>query len=737
MKSKVLAFVAAFAMAIPALNAQDVIPRPVKMETRQEPPFVITKSTPIVYNHPSLEFSANELAKLIKQHVGLSLSTKQARIGHTGSIFLRLDKSFKPDVRLPKQAYMLGTSKDGVVITANDKAGAFYGAVTLTQLLPVTKEELSRAPIPRVRITDYPTFPWRGVMLDVSRYFFNKDYIKRYLDMMAMHKLNVFHWHLIDDCGWRIEIKKYPKLTEVGAKRGSGRYFHEGFYTQEDVKEIVKYAAERGIEVVPEIEIPAHTQSALAAYPHLGCFNKKLGVPDRHSISPEIYCAGKESTYDFLEDVMDEVVALFPAKFVHIGGDEAKYARWKACPDCQALKKKEGYKSEHELQGYMTKRMEKYLATKGKQIIGWDEILHCGVTNKSGIMTWHKPKTAVDGANAGNPVVMSLTRHTYFDTPESKLPGEPPCATWTPPVSLQKSYEWYPVPAGLTGDAVKNILGPNGCLWSDRFLHNRDVLHDKPEQGTKHSEAYMDYLSLPRLAGLAEVGWTPKEIRNYDDFTKRMKVQYLRYDNKGYNYRMPTPMINAKRDKAQQLVVSPSTPLIRGSVVRYTTDGSEPTAKSPLLNKQITLDKEAVLKAATFLPTKQSLTYSYIDQVNKWAKFGEVIGKWEAGKVAGKTPREEMFDATGIISSNGTYEISFHFTGGGHRLDIESVEIVRNDRDTMGKDVHKGFTGGRNHKNVYKIKVTGYETGASFKVKAKICGDVGNNSNGIVCIKKK
>ena len=737
MKSKFLAVIAGFAVAMPALKAQNVIPRPVKMETNKSQGFAITQSTTIAYNHPSLKFAAQELSKLIKKQSGISLSAKPSKKTQAGSIFFKLDKSFQPNVRLPKQAYKLNSSKNGVVITANDKAGAFYGAVTLTQLLPVTNGKVSKLAVPTTKITDYPTFPWRGVMLDVSRYFFNKEYVKRYLDIMAMHKLNVFHWHLIDDCGWRIEIKKYPKLTEVGAKRGSGRYYHEGFYTQEDIKEIVKYAADRNIEVVPEIEIPAHTQSALAAYPHLGCFNKKLVVPDRHSISPEIYCAGKETTYKFLEDVMDEVVALFPAKFVHIGGDEAKYHRWKECPDCQALKKKEGFKKEHELQGYMTKRIEKYLATKDKQIIGWDEILHCGVTNKSGIMTWHKPQTAVDGANAGNPVVMSLTRHTYFDTPESRLPGEPPCATWTPPVSLQKSYEWDPVPAGLTGDAVKNILGPNGCLWSDRFLHNRDVLHDKPEQGSKHSEAYMDYLSLPRLAGLAEVGWTPKEIRNYDDFTKRMKVQYLRYDNKGYNYRMPTPKIDAKRDKDQKLIVSPSAPLIRGAVVRYTTDGSEPTEKSPILNKQLTLSKEALLKAATFLPKKQSLTFSYIDKVNKFAKFGDVIGKWEAGKVAAKVAREETFDATGIIDSNGTYEISFHYTGGAQGLAIESVEIIRNDRDSMGKAVHKGFTGGRSRNNFYKIKVDGYETGASFKVKAKICGDTGNNSNGVVCIRKK
>ena len=735
MKSKALiAALALISFAPPALKAQDVIPLPVKMETTPATHFTLTPSTAIYYNQPTLRFSAEDLAARIKKLTGFTPAVKLSKTAKPRAIFLKLDPSFQPSVRLPKQAYKLNSSKNGITITAGHKAGLFYGTVTLAQLLPISSDAPHNIPV--TQITDAPTFPWRGVMLDVSRYFFNKAYIKRYLDMMAMHKLNVFHWHLIDDCGWRIEIKKYPKLTEIGAKRGAGRFFHEGFYTQDDIREIVQYAAERNIEIVPEIEIPAHTQSALAAYPHLGCFNKKLNVPDRHSISPEIYCAGKESTYKFLEDVMDEVTALFPSKFVHIGGDEAKYARWKSCPDCQALKKKEGYKSEHELQGYMTRRMEKYLATKGKQIIGWDEILHCGVTNKSGIMTWHKPKTAVDGAKAGNPVVMSLTRHAYFDAPESKLPGEPPCATWIPPVSLQKSYEWDPVPAELTGDAVLNILGPNGCLWSDRFLHNRDVLHDKPEQGTAHSEAYMDYLSLPRLAGLAEVGWTPKARRSYSSFTERMKVQYLRYDSRGYNYRMPTPLITAERDNAQNLKASAESP-IHGAVVRYTTNGSEPTRKSPILNSQVTLNKTQTLKAATFLPAKQSLTFTYIDQVNKWAKYGDVIGKWEAGKVSADKPREETFDATGIINSNGTYEISFHYTGGSKGLAVDTVKIIRNDRDLMGEDRHKGFTGGRNRKNFYKIKVTGYETGASFKVKALIYGDGGHNSNGVVCIRKK
>lgn len=723
----------AMLLMLPVAYAQCIIPLPVQMEVCEAKGFSLTAQTPIYYNDASFAFTANELVKWIKRDFGLSLKAELSTSAPRQGIFIKLDPTFKPEVRLPEDAYKFNSSADGIEIVANDKGGAFYGAVTLLQAIN-PKDRI----VPALEIVDYPAFPWRGVMLDVSRYFFNKEYVLRYLDMMAMHKLNVFHWHLIDDCGWRIEIKKYPKLTEIGAKRGEGRFFHEGYYTQEDIKEIVQYAAERNIEVVPEIEIPAHTQAALAAYPYLGCFNTKLGVPDRHSISPEIYCAGKETTYDFLEDVLDEVAELFPAKFVHIGGDEARYARWAKCPDCQAMKTKHNLKNESQLQGHMTKRIEKYLLTKDKQIIGWDEILHCGVSNKSGIMTWHRLATAGAGAKAGNPVVMALTGHAYFDTAESRLPGEPPTAGWLAPISLQRAYQWHPVPHGLTDEAAKNILGVNACLWTDMFLHSRDVLHDVPGEGTTRSEDYVDYLSLPRFSSLAEVGWTPQSRRNYADFEKRMKCQYLRYDKAGYNYRMPTPKINAKRDLvSKQLTVEVTEPLICGAVVRYTTDGETPSQSSPILDKKLTLGKEVIFKAATFLPTKQSLTYSFIDDVNKFAKFGDVIGKWEAGKVAAKTPREETFNATGIIDADGEYDITFVYGSGASGLAIEGVEIFRNDSDLVGKKIHEGFAGGRNKNNVYRVKVEGYQTGATFKIKAKICGDISVDSAGIVCIKKK
>lgn len=718
-------------------GSDSLIPLPQNIVVSKGASFKLSGSTTITYKGAAAKAAAELLASALRPATGYAFAVKSAKSPSANSIFLDTSSQIKGI-----DGYALKSNNKGVHLRAASLGGLVSGTQTIRQLLPEeifsTKKAKADWAIEPVVITDFAEYPWRGVMLDVSRYFLNKEYVLRYLDMMAMHKLNVFHWHLIDDCGWRIEIKKYPKLTEIGAKRGSGRFAHEGFYTHEDIKEIVAYAVARNIEVVPEIEIPAHTQSALAAYPHLGCTGKQFTVPDRHSISPEIYCAGKESTYEFLEDVMDEVTALFPSKWIHIGGDEAKYQRWKECPDCQKLKKKEGLQSEKQLQGYMTNRIGKYVSKKDKVIIGWAEVLECDVSKETGIMAWHKPHQVTDGAKEGHPVVSSLVRHTYFDTPESKLPGEPAAATWTPPVSLQKAYEWHPTPDSLIGTAAaKNILGPNGAVWTDRFLHNRDELHDKPGEGTTAGDAYVDYLSLPRFSALAEVGWTAKDKRDYSDFLDRMKAQYLRYQGAGYNFRMPTPTLETKSNANGELSITGESP-IKGGSIRYTLDDSEPSKDSKELSTTLTVSSDSTFKAKTFAANgDSSLTYTYIDPNNKFAKFGKKFGEWKSGKIGNKKPMEVVFDATGFIDKNGTYEITFQYTGGRERLDIDGIEVVRNDKDFVGKDIHHGIAAGRGTNNTYTIKVGNYETGASFKVKAQIYGDAGNDSNGVVLIKRK
>jgi len=730
----------ASAMAETELN---IIPLPQKVEQLDTEGFILSKETKITYNTEAGKKSAELLAAALRPATGMALPVAKAGQHSDGNIHFEITNHRTP----AKAFYSLQSGEKGVKIMSASSEGLFYASQTVRQLLPTQifsnkKQADMDWTIPAVDIQDAPSYEWRGMMLDVSRYFFNKEYVLRYLDMMAMHKMNVLHWHLIDDCGWRIEIKKYPKLTSVGAKRGKGWRKHEGYYTQEDIKEIVAYATERHITIVPEIEIPAHTQAALAAYPELGCFNQKLEVPARHFISPNLYCVGKETTWVFLRDVMDEVCDLFPGEYIHIGGDEAKYTNWKKCEHCQKCMKENKLKSEKHLQGWATTKMENYLLKKGKRIIGWDEILDCGVSNKAGIMTWHKPQTAVNGAKRGNPVVMSLVRHTYFDTPESRLPGEPPCATWTPPVTLQKAYDWHPTPKELDARSARNILGANGCVWTDRFLHNADVLMDKPGKGTAASEAYVDYLTLPRMAALAEVTWTKQSKRKYDHFLQRMRSQYPRYTAAGYNFRMPTPLVNIASQSNGGLKVSSITSNgipVKDGVIRYTTDGTNPTEKSDVLD----LSKGDVLipsgkdfKTATFALGKQSLTFSYIDPMNKWAKFGKKFGEWNSGKVGNKKPKEVTFEATGLINKNGTYEVTFIYTKGEHRLDIDGITVVQNDVKKVAEDKHYGIAAGRPKNNTYTVKINAYETGASYKVKAMIYGDTGDDSNGMVFIKR-
>ena len=499
------------------LKAQlPLVPKPLSLKAEQGSPFQLGPDTRISFSGKDSAGAAELLALSLRPATGLPLTLAASGSASAGNIHLQLGEVADTKGR---EAYQLVTRKGGVVLTARTPAGLINGTQTLRQLLAPgiyqsAKQNIAAWQVPPLTITDEPSYPWRGMMLDVSRYFFNKQYVMRYLDMMAMHKMNVFHWHLIDDCGWRIEIKKYPKLTEIGAWRGQGADRRGGFYTQDDIREIVAYAKARNIEVVPEIEIPAHTLAALVAYPELGCLGKQFEVPAKHSISPEIYCVGKDSTWEFLENVMAEVCELFPSKFVHIGGDEARYDRWNHCEHCQKRMKSEHLKSAKELQGWATTRIQNLLEKHNKLIIGWDEILDCGVSEKAGIMTWNNPSTAVEGAKRGNPIVMSMNSHVYFDFPESKLPGEPPAAGWRPPISLEKAYSWEPTPNGLDAKAAKNILGGNGCVWTDMFLHSADVLADKPGQGTAASEGYVDYLSLPRMAALAEVTWSPLAIRN-------------------------------------------------------------------------------------------------------------------------------------------------------------------------------------------------------------------------------
>ncbi len=431
------------------------------------------------------------------------------------------------DPPLRPEGYSLRVTPPGVVIVGKDGAGLFYGMQTLLQLLPpqIFNPTKAGAPpawtIPAVEITDQPRFPYRGLLLDVSRHFFNKDEVKNFIDLMAEHKFNTFHWHLTDDNGWRIEIKRYPKLTQTGAWRKGigfglnpkdstawgpdGRY--GGFYTQDDVREIVAYANARYITIVPEIEMPGHCSAATSAYPEVSCFGGGN------------YCPGNDATFAFLENVLAEVIDLFPGKLIHIGGDEVDRDNWwKRCPKCQARIKQEGLKNTEELQSYFVKRIERFLNSRGRTMIGWDEILEGGLAPNAVVMSWRGMDGGIAAAKAGHDVIMTPMSHCYFDYYQAKA-GEPKAIGGFLP--LKTVYAFEPVPPALDAEQARRILGAQGNLWSE-FLPNY---------------AQVQYMAYPRACALAEATWTDAKLKNWGDFQKRLAVQLQRLNIQGVQYR--------------------------------------------------------------------------------------------------------------------------------------------------------------------------------------------------------
>lgn len=516
-----------------------VIPKPVELQIKSGR-FLIDGNTKITGTE-TLKNEGEFLAKLLTGTTGKTVSFDTNN--GDAAIELELDDSVERE-----EGYLLQVDKDHITITGKTPKGVFYGIQTLRQLVS------ENATVPAVLINDYPRFGYRGMHLDVARHFFPVSFIKEFIDLIAMHKMNTFHWHLTEDQGWRIEIKKYPKLTQIGAYRNGtivGRYPGEkndetrygGFYTQEEVKDIVAYAAGKHITVIPEIELPGHAGAAIAAYPNLSCFPEeptvvandmmsqksrelqKAGtakiVQETWGVMDDVFCAGKEETFAFLQDVLDEVMPLFPAKYIHIGGDECPKGNWKRCPNCQARIKAENLKDEHELQSYFIQRIEKYLNSKGKSIIGWDEILEGGLAPNATVMSWRGIKGGIEAAKQNHDVVMTPTDYCYFDyyqVGKEALADEPLAIGGFLPV--EKVYSYEPIPEALPENQHKHILGAQGNVWTEYIK--------TPEQ--------VVYMSLPRMTALSEVVWSPQGAREWEDFKKRLQEIAKIYDAMDLNY---------------------------------------------------------------------------------------------------------------------------------------------------------------------------------------------------------
>ena len=518
---------------------------------------------------------------------------------------------------LPAEGYRLTITPRKITI-AGKGAGLFYGIQTLIQLMPADGE--AAITIPCVQIEDYPRFGYRGMMLDVCRHFFSVEFVKKYIDLMAAYKLNNFHWHLTDDQGWRIEIKKYPKLTEIGSQRAQtviGNYHdrtpqqfdntpYGGFYTQDQIREVVKYAADRYINVVPEIEMPGHSEAALAAYPELSCDPKQIyNVSQTWGVFKDVYCPS-DKTFDFLEDVLTEVMDLFPSKYIHIGGDEVPKTVWQQSAYCQKLIKKLGLKNEEGLQSYFIQRIEKFVNSKGRSIIGWDEILEGGLSPNATVMSWRGEAGGIAAAQQNHNVIMTPgSGGLYFDHSQGKLSDEPLSIGGNDPLS--KSYSYNPTPAALTPDQQKHIIGVQANLWTEYIP----------------TENKAEYMVLPRMLALAEVAWTPLANKNFTDFANTRLPHHLAWlDKSGFDYHVPVA-IGAQADTimfgtALNVNLKSS---VTGATVYYTIDGYTPRetdiAYSIPMTYNVPQDQYRELETIVITPSGKRSTVTHAIMYNK------------------------------------------------------------------------------------------------------------------------
>ncbi|WP_232805875.1 glycoside hydrolase family 20 protein [Salegentibacter maritimus] len=574
-----------------------LIPKPTELNLK-EGSFNFTKETGFVLEGENQRDIAELLSAKFEAAAGWELKIFEEK---PEANFIQ----FKENKELNDEAYKLNVNDKRIVIEAASYSGFVYALETVRQLLPLEIESQEKISdinwqIPQIEISDEPRFEWRGLMLDVSRHFFEKEYIFKTIDRLAFLKMNTLHLHLVDDQGWRIEIKKYPKLTEVGGFRVDQEHKHwdarsenkpgdqatyGGFYTQEDIKEIVAYAGKHGIDVIPEIEMPAHVTSAIAAYPELSCTGKPVAVPSG-GLWPitDIYCAGKDETFEFLENVLLEVMELFPAKYIHVGGDEATKTEWEKCEDCQRRIKEEGLADVEELQSYFIRRMENFLSSHDRILIGWDEILEGGLAPGATVMSWRGTKGGWEASEQGHDVIMTPGSHVYFNFYQGDFDTEPMAFSGFTP--LTKVYEFDPVVDSMSVAQKKHVLGGQANLWSE-FI-------DSPELS--------EYMLFPRLAALSEVLWIPEEDKDWADFSRRMQVMFKRFDLMGINYATSAYSVTAQSEVdansgAIEIALNTEFP---DAEIRYTLNDKNLNASSAVYTEPIQVDTSSLLRAAVF-----------------------------------------------------------------------------------------------------------------------------------------
>jgi len=575
-------------------------------------PFVLSSKTKIYSpkNNAGLKQIAVFLSEYIEIANGIKLQITNSPVKENAIV---LENNFKDK---NSEAYNFTANQNQVVINGATSAGTFYGVQLLRKVL-LENETKSQIELSAVEITDYPRFAYRGMHLDVARHFASVEFVKKYIDLLALHNINTFHWHLTDDQGWRVEIKKYPKLTQIGAFRNEtqvgkqvGVYDgkpHGGFYTQEQIKEVVAYAQKRFITTIPEIDLPGHMVAALSSYPELGCVGEGYEVYKKWGVSDDVLCLGNEKTFTFLEGVFTELIPLFPAKYFHIGGDECPKKRWEKCPKCQTkiaelgLRKDSKHSAEEKLQSYCMSRIEKFLNAKGKQVIGWDEILEGGIAPNATIMSWRSTQAGIEAVKQGHKAIMTPSSHVYFDYYQSTDAASEPLAIggFT---NLERVYSFEPIPNGLTEDERKLVIGAQANVWREYI----------------ESDAQTEYMVLPRLAALSEVVWTNADKKNYGNFLNRLSDFLKIYDKLKYNYAKHilevSPEYKVDTENGQLILSLKTT---SKSPIYYTLDGSEPTLQSKKYSESIIINSAVTVKAAVISENYKSKIFTKKFEFNK------------------------------------------------------------------------------------------------------------------------
>ena len=608
---------AAMAFLLPSTAAGqtadfNIIPRPQQVNVSNDAPFTLSAKTVISLgtNSQNMKRNANMLASYIEQATGIRPAVGKSKNGT--AIVLTIDKTIAN-----AEGYKLDADAKQIRIAGASAAGVFYGIQTLRKSLPLVNGKASKVSIPAVHIADAPRFAYRGTHLDVSRHFVTADSVRQFIDMLALHNINRFHWHLTDDQGWRIEIKKYPLLTQIGSKRAqtvighnSGKYDgkpYSGFYTQKQIRDIVKYAADRYITIVPEIDLPGHMQAALAAYPDMGCTGGPYEVWQKWGVSDNVLCAGNDKTLTFIDNVLKEITKLFPSKYIHVGGDECPKTQWQKCPKCQArikalnLEAKDGHSAEERLQSYIITHASNYLKSLGRNTIGWDEILEGGLAEGATVMSWRGESGGIAAAKQHHDVVMTPNNYLYFDYYQSLDKANEPLAIggYLP---LETVYSYEPMPKELTADEARHIIGVQANIWTEYMPTFKQ----------------MQYMALPRLAALSEVQWSQPALKDYNSFANRLTEFTHMYDRLGYNYakHLYNVAIHVDSDnKWREILIHMTT--AGNAEIRYTLDGTEPTANSTLYTGAIVLLKSAKIHADAFRDGKRSSVTSQNISFNK------------------------------------------------------------------------------------------------------------------------